>query len=143
MRLDHLLSKEHLFSPVPAIVWDVMVGIGMPVPVVGCRWCVFFVANENVSWDVSCCGGCFGRCSPIRGVLGTLLGPEATGPLFAPGGGGGWCCRSILVVGCGVCFVDSGCEHLASKVSCSLCNFVFCVCKCLRAHGGCLGIESR
>ncbi len=27
-----------------------------------------------------------------------------------------------------------------------LCNFVlwfYCVCKCLRAHGGCLGIESR
>jgi hypothetical protein len=22
-------------------------------------------------------------------------------------------------------------------------NFGFCVCKCLRAHGGCLGIESR
>jgi len=45
--------------------------------------------------------------------LGTLLGPEATGqlsPLW------GWvCCRSILVVGCGVCFVDSGCEHLTSK----------------------------
>lgn len=37
----------------------------------------------------------------------------------------GWvCCRSILVVGCGVCFVDSGCEHLASK-ACVL--FVFAI----------------
>lgn len=78
--------------------------------------------------------------------LGTLLGPEATG-LFLPPGGGGCVVASHLVVGCGVCFVDSGCEHLTSE---ALVLFVlqflflgFCVCKCLRAHGGCLGIESR
>ena len=27
--------------------------------------------------------------------------------------GSGWWCRFILVVGCGVCLLDSGCEHLS------------------------------
>ena len=59
--------------------------------------------------------------------LGTLLGPEATGPFFAPVGVG-VVVASHLVVGCGVCFVDSGCEHLASKaLSCLFCNFCFLV----------------
>jgi hypothetical protein len=41
------------------------------------------------------------------GIAGTLLGPEAT-----PSQG----CRPVLVVGCGVCLLDSGCEHL-SKIA--------------------------
>lgn len=123
-----------------------MVGIHLPAPVVGCPVVQIIYEQQQArsptgmtSLEVVSAGLC---------GLGTLLGPEATGLLLPPWWG--WvCCRSILVVGCGVCFVDSGCEHLTSKAPLwvlFVLQFLFlgfCVCKCLRAHGGCLGIESR
>jgi hypothetical protein len=48
----------------------------------------------------------------------------------------------------GVCELDSGCEHLVVLDCCSVVFFEFLglhpsVCKCFRAHGGCLGTRSR
>jgi hypothetical protein len=127
VRLDHLLSKEHheksAASPSCSSREE-------SVPVVGVG-----LVHNNI-------GPCFGDSDSA----GTLLGPEATPVLSrALRGFGSGGCRFILVVGCGVCLLDSGCEHL-SKIAVFV-AFLFelfsCVCKCLRAHGGCLGIRSR
>lgn len=126
MRLDHLLSKEHHVPPFLTWVRVMRLGEVVPAPVVGDPVVQIDLRSSKrrhqppgLSWW------------PAFG-LGTLLGPEATGLVVAPWWGGG-CCRSILVVGCGVCFVDSGCEHLTSKMfwSCLFCNFCFLVFVCV------------
>jgi hypothetical protein len=102
------------------------------------------------------------RPSPLPGVAGgTLLGPEGAArvagssvpgpdpgatPSIREGRAGGPC--SWCGVRWGVCELDSGCEHLVVLDCCSVVFFEFLglhpsVCKCFRAHGGCLGTRSR
>jgi hypothetical protein len=107
VRLDHLLSKEHLESQVGPHCADLPV-LGESMMAYPCSGGGSGAqrATKNLCW------------SPIFfgvgvGLPGTLLGFEATGPRVSDvcvgvpasarfGVGVHGCCRSILVVGCGV-----------------------------------------
>ena len=96
MRLDHLLSKEHHEKGEAS---GLARAVRSRASVVGAG----LVRNNESS--------SFSRAAES---LNTLLGPETTpGVVLIPGEGLGRCCCSILVVGCGVCLLDSGCEHLS------------------------------
>ena len=122
MRLDHLLSKEHLQQPfiVYAVVWCCQEASPLRRRLFcgGCSWVeyqricralgvLFFSSTNHL-----CGSGTVGRGVLVVGY-GTLLGPEATGPCGGSPGGGccvGLCfwfpCRgaSRMFV-CGVCGV--------------------------------------
>jgi len=109
--------------------------VGWAWPVVGFRfWCT---TNRNFDAGVPRCGGV-----GVGGPLDTLLGFEATGPpslrpVLGNRGGcatrrvwgrpvcAGWWLSLHLVVGCGVWFVDSGCEHQAADVRTRVVWFLF------------------
>ena len=57
---------------------------------------------------------------------------------------GVWCLFSVVSFDCFVCSLAGTCSHerLSSHAVCCVCWW-FVVGKLLRAHGGCLGIESR
>jgi hypothetical protein len=104
VRLDHLLSKEHHEKGEAS---GLARAVRSRAPVVGAG-----LVHNNESPLLS------GHFCVLKTwaaeSLNTLLGPETTpGVVLIPGEGLGRCCCSILVVGCGVCLLDSGCEHLS------------------------------
>ncbi len=162
MRLDHLLSKEHLLVPRGQV--------RIPLPD---RSCLGGAHGWNIDMrrQPECCGlsstpleGWNGCCSRMGLSAGTLLGPEGSDvsstfqtveppPGFtfvsvmdaAVSGGGHGCGPSPPIkppilsvgVGCGGGFVRR--LRTAQWTRASLISVV----KFLRAHGGCLGSRSR
>ena len=103
MRLDHLLSKEHLAHDpagcvsIAVFTGECLVGGGSLVE----HWLFIQQPGDPGSVRSPLSGG-HGTVGELGGWVGTLLGPEETGsarvfscrpwPLPAGAGGGLWCC---------------------------------------------------
>ena len=145
MRLDHLLSKEHLAPRVirwrPGPLLDVHASVGL----MGGTLTSSVAASSASS---STAGGSFGvRVVGTGGgggvVVGTLLGPEGADASSDHSSAVRRLPRPWLFagVGLGVRGDDGGwdCPYLEN---CTVDASIF-VAKLLRAHGGCLGTRSR
>ncbi len=108
---------------------------------------MFVAVSVGVAgWNTS--AACFRTCSGLRGWwLGTLLGPEGT-PAWCVLGGTIPGLAGLTHPGCPVWVVWLWWQWFGAGVwlcveCCIVDASILFVVKCVRAHGGCLGIRSR